>query len=219
MKGFKSLISFNGALVIGLMGFYGLMIQQSRSLQKEENQKKEELTKIQETQQKLDSVEKEVVHLKKEQESVHDMVSLNETTPLKLIKTLTLLGAELGLEKMEFTPEEKKEENNIVPPPPPKNTSATTGAGMQGMTAGSQAPGPASGNQVKSSNDPLMVNPIFIRMTFEAPYPQVFLFLEKLQALKRVVSVEDIQVNRVENISPYQKVTLKLVAYTLITEP
>lgn len=220
MKGFKFLISLNGLLVIGLAVFYGMMIQQSRSFQKEEFQKKEELRKIKETQQKLDSVEKEVADLKEQQESVHDMVSLNETSPLKLIKTLTLLGAEFGLEKMEFTSEEKKEEGgNTVPVPPPQNTSSTAGAGQGMGKDSSPAMGAASGSGVKSSSAPLMVNPISIRMTFEAPYTQVFLFLEKLQTLKRVVSVEDIQVNRVENILPYQQVTLKLVAYTLITEP
>ncbi len=222
MKAFKFLISLNGILIIGLVVFYVLMIQQSRALQKEENQKKEELTKIKEAQQKLDVVEKEVANLRKEQEGVYDLVSLNETNPLKLIKTLMLLGAELGLEKIEFISEEKKDDGQIAPaPPPPNNMTATTGTGLlQGMGKdNSPVLGSASGNRVKSSNAPLVFTPLFIRMTFEAPYTQLFLFLEKIQTLKRVVSIEEIQINRVEKILPYQEVTLRLVAYTLIVEP
>lgn len=220
MRAFKLLISLNGILIIGLVGFYVLMILQSRSLQKEEHQKKEELTKIKEAQQKLDALEKEVAHLRKGQEGVYDLVSLNETNPLKLIKTLTLLGAELGLEKMEFVSEEKKEDGNIASAPPSNNMTATTGMGLQGRGKdNSPVSGSASGNGVKSSNDSLVFTPLLIRMTFEAPYTQLFLFLEKIQTLKRVISIEEIQVNRAEKILPYQEVTLRLVAYTLITEP
>ena len=215
MKAFKLFIVLNGILTIGLMIFYGVIVNQSHLLQKEQNDKRDQMKNIKEAQQKLEAIEREVANLRKEDKGIHDLVSADETKPLTLIKTLTLLGAQLGLKKIEFVSEEKKDDNLTA--------GAATGAGAAmgppDKKTGSPAGGLASGNAGKSSRGPTEFTPMFIRMTFEAPYPQLLLFLQKIQTLERIVSIEEIKVNRGEKIFPRQEVTLRLVTYTLMTVP
>ena len=57
------------------------------------------------------------------------------------------------------------------------------------------------------------IEPLFIYITLEAEFPTFVVFLKKLAKIKRIVSLEGIEIKREKNILPLQKIQLKLVTY------
>jgi len=60
------------------------------------------------------------------------------------------------------------------------------------------------------------IRPHIFRMNMEIEFPYLVSLLKNMMAMKRVVSVENIEIKREENIIPRQKVSLDIISYTFI---
>lgn len=76
----------------------------------------------------------------------------------------------------------------------------------------------ASDTQAMEAPLPAGLDSLRLEMSFEAALAQTLDFLKKAAKIERVVAAEKIEIGREKEISPRQKVTLELVAYTFSGE-
>ncbi|OQX88294.1 MAG: hypothetical protein B6D55_00665 [Candidatus Omnitrophica bacterium 4484_70.2] len=60
------------------------------------------------------------------------------------------------------------------------------------------------------------VRPHMFRINMEIEFPYLVSFLKNIMNMERVISVENIEIKREENIIPRQKVSLDIISYTFI---
>jgi Tfp pilus assembly protein PilO len=69
----------------------------------------------------------------------------------------------------------------------------------------------------RSSGAPLQLGQLFILMDFECEFSSLISFLSDILELKRIVSIDSIIIERVEEILPRQEIRLRLITYTFLT--
>jgi len=172
-----------------LVSFFLWQFKANSLLNKELTQKRVKLQEIQAARQNLKDLEMQTKDLKERKEELFRRTPLNEEKPLSLMKTLIKMGNSMGFKEITLDLREDTEEAEAIK------------AALKGEAR--------KGSVIKSA-----VKPIYLEMNFEAFFPQLPIFLEKLMKLERVVSVEGIKIERDKKALPYQKVSLDLVTYT-----
>ena len=137
--------------------------------------------------------------LEEKKETINKRVPRGEKYPLELIKTFTRIGEETGLKKMAFSIKEAKDK--------PLDTPTTSAGYIEGSRTGPAAP-------TRSGPSKTGLTPIEFEMKFEAVYPQLLSFLQKLMQVERLVTVNQIEIERKKELLPYQQITLQLTTYT-----
>lgn len=203
-------------LLLAIVVFFMWQIKNNIDLRKELAKKVQLLKEIETASRHLKELEIQSRDLKQKAEVLYKRVPVDEKQPLSLIKALINIGGEAGLKEITFSvKEESKGEpktqigsyfaNQEVP-----SQKGSLPEGMPMQKAGQPTPsvtGPSSAPQTG-------LKLIYLEMNFTGTYPQLLIFLEKLTKLKRIVSVEKINIQRDEKILPYQKISLDLVTYT-----
>lgn len=63
----------------------------------------------------------------------------------------------------------------------------------------------------------LKVNTVVITLACEAGYPNLMAFLKQVADMDRIIYVDEVRIERVKDMNPRQRVSVKLLAYTFIT--
>ena len=155
-------------------------------LSKEFAEKREKAKKIQSVKENLADLTKKTRDLKERKDRLYKKAPVNEEQPLSLIKALIKTGSQIGLKNITVGLKEETEEAATI----------KTSSGSENQTT-----------------KELGLKATYLEMDFEAAFPQLTLFLEKLMKLERVVSVEGIKIERNDKSLPYQKVSLDLATY------
>jgi len=155
-------------------------------LSKELAGKREKAKKIQAVKENLADLTKKALDLKERKDRLYKKAPVNEEQPLTLIKALIKTGSQIGLKNITVGLKEETEEAETIK------------ASSESKNQTTKEPG---------------LKTTYLEMNFEAVFPQLTLFLEKLMKLERVVSVEGVKVERNDKGLPYQKVSLDLATY------
>jgi len=161
----------------------------NRSLKKQLSSKNEDLDKAKKANQRLEELEHQLQLLKQKEAQLNKVVPPGEKEPLSLIKSIIRVSADIKLSLKSFTLA--------------KNASTVNAAGTPD----------ASGAQGIAN-----ITPLYLEVNFEATYPQVIVFLEKIKKLTRFVDVTEIILKGDNVIVPRQAVTMKLTTYTSIKQ-
>lgn len=164
------------------------------------NQKSAELEKARIANKNLYQLEQHSRGLEGKKETINKKAPRGEKYPLELIKTFTMIGGETGLKKTVFS---IKEEKNKA-----QDTLTTSSGYIEGSRTG-HAP-------TRSEPPKTGLTPIEFEMKFEAVYPQLLSFLQKLMQVERLVTVNQIKIERKKELLPYQQITLQLTTYTFL---
>lgn len=159
-------------------------------------EKKKEIKETRTASRRLEKLAEQSQNLKQKEEASYKKIPVNEKQPLGLIKALMRLGGEIGLKEMSFSIKDVSLGNQA-------NTGSETGAiPSEGAgQSGSEKPRPKP-------------KPVYIQMECEGTFSHLLTFLERLLNLERLVSVEQITIERKEKILPYQQISLEVVTYT-----
>lgn len=221
MKGFKFIIGIIATFLLFSILFFIFEFRENVRLKKELAEKTQKVREIKEAKEEVDSLQKEIIGLKLEAVQIERKIPYNEDQPLKLIRKLILLGSKRDLKNLEIFPGEGEKEGPAQAPGSPDSG----GMGMAPPSGVGEAPESTSPSQAGqpsqsplSSTTNLEVKPLAIKMTFECEFSHLVSFLREILNLERLVSVEEIKIERSEKILPYQKVTLKLVTYTFLAD-
>jgi Tfp pilus assembly protein PilO len=149
----------------------------------------------------LKKLEKQAESFREEEEKLRQKIPLNDKQPLDLIKTLIRIAREAGLKEIDFDLKEKtaRANNNV------------SGAGAAGSGMGTIAMVEKSSFDAQSDIQP---QPISLEISCQGTFSQLLLFLEKTAKLERVVIVEKVEIERKKELTPRQKIFLRLITYT-----
>lgn len=147
--------------------------------------KKRELDDVDRAKIDIEKFKKEIIQLRVEDSLVEKRIPKNEDNPLTLIKKLTLMGSQSGIEKIEFIYEDST-------------------ANKQGQVS----------SFVSKSDVSSRIKPFSIKMEFECEFKQLYSFLKDIFRMERLVLIEGIEIKRLENILPRQTVSIEVNAYT-----
>lgn len=224
MKGFKFAVVIIGILFLLSVLLFIFEFRETFRLKKEIAEKTARIREVEEAREEIDNLQKDIIGLKLESARIEKRIPYNEEQPLKLIRELTLLGSEAGLRNLEFFSGEERREG-LLPESPGSTMGGEDSGGTTSQSDVREDSDTTSSQQVDQTSQPalssessLQVKPLSIKMTFECEFPRLISFLKEISELERLVSIEQIKIERSEKILPRQKVTLKLVAYTFLTD-
>lgn len=177
-------------------------------LKEEQSQKEYSIEEAKKVKSESEKIQKGLSGLVVENSQIEEMVPLNEQEPIALIKTLSLLANQSKAKNQEimFLNKESALLNfNSFKPQEREDTAESFKSGED--------------NEFLNQNEFFFnVKPRLIQMNFECEFPRLIVFLKKVLALKRIVLVDTIKIERAETIIPCQKVTLTLSAYTFLAK-
>lgn len=160
--------------------------------------KKSEHKEAKSASKRLKAFQKELQNLEQKEKIIGLRVpTTNEKQPFSLIRTLTAIASETGLTDFSFTMKEPGDSATQT-----SDDALTQGASQSG-SVGIQA----------SLSLPPGPKPIRLQMNFAATYQQLLKFLDRLMNLERIVSAQEIKIERDKKELPRQKISLQLVAY------
>ncbi len=195
-------------VIIGVISVF----KNNLSLKDELKNKSSALRESEDLLKHLRELQKQEGNLKLQAEKINIKVPSNESKPFALIKEIFKFRGELGLRKMAFNLKDASSENK-----------GQKGLSGQEMTKPQQETVPGGQKQEgggQSPSEPSVQEqigapkPVYLDMSFEATFQQLNVFLERLMNYKRLLSVENLKIEREKDILPYQKISLKLVAYS-----
>lgn len=191
------------ALILTAILFFWLWNENS-GLNNALQMKKEELRTARAAGADLKKLEKQAESFREEEKKLHQKIPLNDTQPLDLVKTLIRIAREAGLKEIDFDLKEKtaRTNNNV-------SGEGVPGAGAAGMMTIARVEKPSFDAQ--SDRQP---RPVSLEMNCQGTFPELLLFLEKTAKLERVVIVEKVDIEREKKLTPGQKISLRLIAYT-----
>ena len=77
----------------------------------------------------------------------------------------------------------------------------------------------SSGALQKTTAEGLRVDTSIINLSCEAEYPRLMAFLKQVSEMDRILYVDEIKISRVKETNPRQRIAIKLLGYTFITNP
>ena len=189
-----------GMSLLALLAVFVFVLQlQSRSgLNRELNAKKEKLRDAQTDSREMENLESKSQELKQKENKMRKLVVVGDTQPLVLIKTITGSANKIGLRKISFelkagSVNASKDENPLL------KAGSVNDSKDNNPLSSSAGSGPA---------------PVFFQMKFDASFTQLLKFLQELNSLERIVTVEKIEIKRKTEILPSQSVVLDLITYS-----
>ncbi len=196
----KKLISNIGYLLIAVTIFFGaLFIYQMRATnmsKKELACKEKKLRDVKLESRKSKEIKERITDSEREEKKILRKIPRDKESIFILIKELTFMGRKMGIKDISFTIEgssKKKDESNVK-------------SFVRGRRAHRSARlQPAA---------PKLVDSHHFTMSCTAGYTKIYAFIKKVMAMKRIVSLESIEISRDKTLLPYQKAVLKLVTYT-----
>ncbi len=211
----KGLLIKNAAAASAIVLLFICFVWQVRvntSLRQQLSVKKAEFKEAKSASSRLKKLQRQIQYLEEKERAINNQAPAGEKQPFDLVKTLTSVSADIGLRNMTFT---------IKGPEKPAQ------AGEGAMTVTQQQEGLEEDSSGAQENQAQIAEtqtyaaapatgpvPVKLELSFEATYPQALNFLKRVSGLERVVAVESIKIGRKKEILPYQKVSLKLVAYS-----
>lgn len=176
-------------LLILFISFFLWQLKINLRIKQIRTEKSDELKKTEAEGRRLEQLKEQSQDLKQKEDSLYQIIPLNEKQPLGLIKQLISLGSEIGLKKVTFRTKEKK--------------------GLrEGQFFGSSQTQPK----------PSPFQPLYLEMNSEGTFLQLLDFLARLNNLERIVYVNALEIKRSKEILPYQKFFLQLITYTFLQE-
>ena len=186
-------------------------------LKKEYIDKSHKLQKAQYAQAHLEELQKQLRQKEEEWERLNRRIPKNEEVPLELIKMIISSASQFELRNVEFSTKRKEKEAGSMA------VGTQEEEGLRGMeaTEGMMEIGISHKGEgtITPPSTSIEVEPLPVEMTFECTFFNLILFLDWLSNMERLVSIEDIKIERKEKILPRQEITLRLVAYTLLSSP
>lgn len=196
MKSFKLILIIIGIFIAVFSTLLVLEVRTFSGLKEAIAEKSSRIAEAKKTQKESTELEQEVLKLQQEVKEVEYKIPKGEVKPLRLFEEITLLAYKQGMKNVSFTSGE--EEDGEAP-------LESAGAPEEFDEDYSAAPGAPNSIQVK---------PLVFTMECESEYQTLLTFLKELFAMERIVTVESVRVERVQDLIPRQKVTLKLTTYT-----
>ncbi len=203
-----SLNIITGALLALCVGLFLFQLKQNVDIREEFGSKNSEFKEAKAASKRLESLEKQTNELKYKEDILGKRIPFNEKHPFDLMKTIIRAGGESGLREIVFKMNRESAVNDQNGNPgmtPPQDG---------GRFAPRQVPQPPSGPP-KSEFDP---DPKDIVLSFEGTFPQTLAFINKITSLERQVTIQAVEIERKDDILPYQKVSLSLKAYTFVKQ-
>lgn len=200
----------NLAILLVLILLISLFLWQRQinlPLREELNKKNEELKDAANASLHLEKLEKQSQNLQDKEKELYKMVPSGEKQPLDLIKTLTRIAREAGLREITFEIRDT-------------SSKSQSGSAMAPWKRASDddlsddAPAAVATAVVSSGMSPNEPKPTYLEMNFEGTFVLLLNFLEKINNLERLVTIEEINIERSEKILPYQKISMQLIAYS-----
>jgi Tfp pilus assembly protein PilO len=195
MRRFKPTFFVIGFILLFAFFFLGLEIRKNFYLKKEYIDKNQELQKAQYAQAHLKELQAQLRQKEEEAKKLNRRIPENEKAPLALMKRIISSASQFEVRNMEFSLKKAQGEQ------------------------GSMAKGMGIGEITSSDSLETKVQPLSFKLTFECTFSNLILFLDWLSDLERLVSIENIKIEREDKILPRQKITLQLVVYTLLSSP
>jgi Tfp pilus assembly protein PilO len=210
MKDSKIIMNMSAWVLLAFcVALFLFQLKQNMNIREEFSSKNSEFKESKAASKRLEVLEKQANELKYKEDVLAKRIPLNEKHPFELMKVLIKAGGESGLREITFKMKDVSSGQDSVPgtsgtPPQP--------GGRFAIPQFQQNPG---GGKPLSEFDP---NPMDISLIFEGTFPQTVAFIKKITSMERLVTVQDIEIERKENILPYQKVSLSLKAYTFVKQ-
>jgi Tfp pilus assembly protein PilO len=201
MRNSKTIMNIIAGVSLALcVVLFLFQFKQNMDIREEFSTKNSEFKEAKAASKRLEGLEKQTNELKYKEDVLEKRIPINEKHPFDLMKIIIKAGGESGLRDIVFKMQQ--------------------GAGKDG---GSGAPGmpPQPGGRQGQPGSPLSEfdpNPRDISLIFEGTFPQTMAFIKKITSLERLVTVQGIEIERKEDILPYQRVSLSLKAYTFIKQ-
>jgi Tfp pilus assembly protein PilO len=189
-----------GVLLALCVILFLFQFKQNMNIREEYNSKNSEFKEAKAASKRLEGLEKQTNELKYKEDILEKRIPINEKHPFDLMKMIIKAGGESGLREIVFTMKQSSGQDDGGSPPP--------SGGRFGVPQGQ----PNQGKPL-SELDP---NPKDISLTFEGTFPQTMVFIKKITSLERLVTLQGIEIERKEEILPYQKVALSLKVYTFV---
>ncbi|MDD2702680.1 MAG: type 4a pilus biogenesis protein PilO [Candidatus Omnitrophica bacterium] len=208
MKDSKIIINMSAWVLLAFsVALFLFQLKQNMNIREEFSSKNSEFKESKAASKRLEVLERQANELKYKEDVLAKRIPLNEKHPFELMKILIKAGGESGLRAIAFKMKDVSSDKDGV--------SGTSGTPPQ--PGGRFAIPQFQQNQEKpvSEFDP---NPMDISLTFEGTFPQTAAFIKKITSMERLVTVQGIEIERKENILPYQKVSLFLKAYTFVKQ-
>lgn len=211
----KKLFIKNTLLAVGMLSLMSTCLWQVNtglSLRNALAEKKAELKEAQKTSKHLKKIERLALDLEEKEKVILQKAPLGEQHPFSLIKALTVLADEIKLKNTAFRVKE-----NL----PGATASAQSQAAVlpnDAMTEDIASQPSVDGIQFQSQPSPVGLQSLPFEMRFDSTYLQLLKLLQKIHTLQRVITVEQIKVERKKELAPFQKITLLLTAYSFPKE-
>lgn len=202
-------------LVVGLVillfgGLFAWEIVRSGRIKQEISDNTQKLNEAKGAEKVIAKLEADIAVLKAETAMVDKRVPHQQKVPLDLIKELTLLASKYSVKKLEFK-YIKNENATPAPGAAPVQISRNPLDDMGDDGGGNNQPVP---QPAAVPNSLVGLAPLNVEMRFDCAYGKLVALVKDIMALQRIVYVEEVTIERVDKIVPFQRIKLKLVAYT-----
>jgi Tfp pilus assembly protein PilO len=195
---------FVAALAMVAITLFFYQFKKNFFLHKMLEEKKLELKNSEAASRHLEQLENQSVTLKDREAMLNRKIPVNEARPLSLVRELIGIGGKVGFRNVSF---DLAGENNEM--------QMMESSGNEGLQGGMLRAKPVTSSEVQSSGaGGSAPKAIKLEMNFEGTFSQLLIFLEKLKSLERIIMVNQISIERKEDIMPYQMISLRLVTYT-----
>ena len=194
-----------GTLAIVSIVLFSYQYKKNIFLRKMVEEKKLELKNSEAASRHLEELENQSVTLKDREVMLNKKIPVNEARPLSLVRELMGMGGKVGLKNITF---DLSGENNQMQMMGSSDNEELQGGGMLRAKTATSLEAQTYG---KSGGTP---KPVKLEMNFEGTFSQFLTFLEKIKRLERIVMVSQINIERKQEILPYQMISLQLIIYT-----
>ncbi len=212
MKGFKYIVIIGIILWIGSTVAVILPLKNSIELKKDLISKEKDLERGVNANKEIGRIQKNVFNQKLETLIIEEKIPKNEKSQVDLIKMLSSVAQKAGFQNIAFTIEKnKKSQDDMFM----GNISLSNGG--SGTVSDDFSSFSENGGQSDSGGGNVsLVEPSIFILEGEIKSQLIFSFLEEVLNLKRLITIESIEIEQSSEISPRQKVKITLVSYSFL---
>ena len=202
MKGFKFILGVGIIFLLGSLAVVAISLKEDIKVKKILNIKEKKLKDIIRASTEMVNLQKNIFNQRIEELRIEESIPTDEKHNADLIMSLSAISQRAGFENIKFIYGNKSGNQDDM-------TMAGSSSSNEGEMANSSFLGEASGEDDTSS-----VKTNTITLEGEIEFQLIFSFLEEILNLRRLLTIESIDINQSSKISSMQNVQITVIYYS-----